>query len=144
MRVVKLAQCPPPSVSPDASVFDAVRIMEQANVGAAAVMHDGRLAGVISERDVMLRVVAARRNPETTAVRDVMTRGVKTVRPDSETDEALAVMVSNHIRHLLLVNDKGAVVGLASARDLFQAEVESLGDQVHTLEAYAGNDNLGG
>jgi CBS domain-containing protein len=144
MRVVKLAQCPPPSVSPEASVLDAVRIMEQANVGAAAVMQDGGLVGVISERDVMLRVVAARRNPESTRVRDVMTSGVKTVRPDCETDEALAVMVSNHIRHVLLVNDKGSVVGLASARNLFQAQVESLGDQVHTLEAYAGNDNLGG
>ncbi len=144
MRVVNLAQCPPPSVRPDATVLEAVRIMERANVGAAAVMQDGDLVGVVSERDVMLRVVAARLDPETTPVSAVMTKGVKTVRPDCEADEALAVMVSNHIRHVLLVNDRGSVVGLASSRDLFQAQVESLGDQVHTLEAYAGNDNRGG
>lgn len=144
MRVVNLAQCPPPSVSPEASVFEAVRVMERSNVGAAAVMEAGRLVGVISERDVMLRVVGARRDAEATQVRDVMTRNVKTVKPECETDEALAVMVSNHIRHVLLVNERGDAIGLASARNLFQAQVEHLDDQVHTLEAYAGNDNLGG
>ena len=82
MRVVNLAQCPPPSVSPEASVFEAVRVMERSNVGAAAVMEAGRLVGVISERDVMLRVVGARRDAEATQVRDVMTRNVKTVKPE--------------------------------------------------------------
>jgi CBS domain-containing protein len=66
------------------------------------------------------------------------------VRPDSSTDEALAVMVSNHIRHVLLVNEKGAVVGLASARNLFQAHVESLDGQLNSLEAFVGHDGPGG
>ena len=144
MQVIQLAQCPPPSVSPDASVLDAVRIMESAHHGALAVTESGRLVGVISERDVMLRVVGKRKDAENTKVREVMTGTVKTVRPDCEANEALTIMVANHIRHVVLVNEAGAVLGLASARDVFQAHVESLDHQVRTLEAYVGADDHGG
>lgn len=144
MRVAKLAQCPPPVVDPDAKVLDAVRVMERANAGAACVLDRSALVGVISERDIMLRVVGARRDPETTTVRDVMTRSVKTVTPDCSADEALTVMVANHIRHVILVDEKGAVIGLASARNLFPAHVASLDDQLQTLESFVGNDGHGG
>ncbi len=144
MRVIKLAQCPPPTIGPEASVLDAVRVMQKANVGAAAVMRGKRLVGVVSERDVMLRVVAARKSAARTKVKDVMTRTVKTVSPECPADEALEVMVKNHIRHVVLVNEDNKVIGLASSRDLFRAHVESLDDQVQTLEAFVGNDDHGG
>ncbi len=144
MRVSKLAQCPPPTVAPNATVYQAVRTMEQAKVGAVAVVDKGKLVGVLSERDVMLRVVAARRSAERTKVRAAMTSPVKTVRPDCEANEALSIMVANHIRHVVVVNQSGKVLGIASSRDVFQAQVESLDDQKHTLEAYIGHDGPGG
>jgi len=143
-RVLRLAQCPPPAVSPRDSVLDAVRVMAKANVGAAAVTDHGKLMGVISERDVMLRIVAAGKDPQKTKVRQVMTRAVKTVSPECEADQALAVMVANHIRHVVLVNESGGVVGIASSRDLFQAQMENLDDTVRSLEAFVGHDGRSG
>lgn len=144
MKVQQLAQCPAPCVSANASVFDAVKVMEAANVGAAAVMSGKKLVGVVSERDVMLRVVAKRKDPASTKVRAIMTKSVKTVDASSHPDEALAVMVANHIRHVVVVNAAGNVVGMASARHVFQAQVESLDDTVRSLESFVGSDGPGG
>ena len=144
MRVKQLAQFPPTVVSPKTSVLEAAKLMADQNVGAAAVVDRKRLVGVISERDVMVRVVGAERDPATTKVREVMTRAVKTVTPDTDPDEAIAVMVANHIRHIVIVNESGGVVGLASARHLFQAHVQSLDDQVRSLAAFVGDDRHGG
>lgn len=144
MKVKQLAQCPAPCVGANATVFEAVKVMEAANVGAAAVMSGKKLVGVISERDVMLRVVAKGRDPSATKVRSVMTKSVKTVEAESASDEALAVMVANHIRHVIVVNENGAVVGLASARHVYKAQVDTLDDTVRTLASFVGADNHGG
>lgn len=144
MKVHQLAQCPPPAVSPRASVFEAVKVMARAGVGAAAVVDGKKLVGVISERDVMLRVVAKQKDPAATKVRQVMTKAVKTVQPECGTDEAISIMVANHIRHVVIVNERGHVVGLASSREVFQSHLESLDDTVRTLEAFACTDTLGG
>ena len=144
MKVHQLAQCPPPAISSKASVLDAVKVMAKANVGAAAVVDGKKLVGVVSERDVMLRVVAKQKDPLTTKVRQIMTKAVKTVMPECGTDEAISIMVANHIRHVVIVNESGSVVGLASSREVFQAHMESLDDTVRTLEAFACTDTLGG
>jgi CBS domain-containing protein len=62
----------------------------------------------------------------------------------SHPGEALAVMVANHIRHIVVVNEAGSVVGMASARHIFQAQVESLDDAVRSLESFVGSDGPGG
>lgn len=144
MKVMKLAQSPAPTIDAKSSVYEAVKIMEKACVGALAVTEKGRLVGVVSERDVMVRVVGARKAAQKTKVKDVMTTAVKTMTPDQDTSEALSVMVENHIRHLVVVNKKGAVVGLLQMRNAFPAQLEAVEDQLRTLTAYCETDCLGG
>lgn len=144
MRVIKVAQVPPPTVSVDATVFDAVRIMEQARGGACAVIDGEKLAGIFSERDVMKRVVRTRLNPEQTHVSEVMTTSLETVQTEADSTEALELMVSKHIRHLPVVNPDGSLAGLLSVRNLLQHHVEELVDQLNSLEAYFTADGPGG
>lgn len=144
MKVMRIARVPAPTISPTATVLDAARAMERSRGGAAAVVDGERLVGIISERDVLLRVVAAERDPRKTTVQDVMTSSVETLGPDAGTSEALELMISRHIRHLPLINQEGKVVGLLALRSLLQHHVEELVDQLHSLEAYISADGPGG
>ena len=144
MKVIKLAQVPPPSVAVDSTVLSAAMSMRNARIGAAAVLEGDKLVGIFSERDVMLRVVVPRLDPETTTVREVMTTAVQTVGEEAEAGEALEVMVSRHIRHLPVVNSENRVTGLLSVRNLLQHHLEELADQLNSLEAYFSADGPGG
>ena len=144
MKVIKLAQVPPPSVKVDATVLSAAMSMRNARIGAAAVLEGDELVGIFSERDVMLRVVVPRLDPEATTVRDVMTTAVQTVGEEAEAGEALEVMVSRHIRHLPVVNSENRVTGLLSVRNLLQHHIDELADQLNSLEAYFSADGPGG
>ncbi|MFQ5929042.1 MAG: cyclic nucleotide-binding/CBS domain-containing protein [Acidobacteriota bacterium] len=144
MKVIKVAQVPPPTVCAEASVLEAVHIMEQARVGASVVVDGDQLVGIFSERDVMLRVVGTQRDPEKTAVREVMTTVLETLQTESDTSEALELMVSRHIRHLPVVKEDGTLAGLLSLRNLLQYHVEQLVDQLNSLEAYFTADGPGG
>ena len=144
MKVIKLAQVPPPSVAVDSTVLSAAMSMRNARIGAAAVLEGDQLVGIFSERDVMLRVVVPRLDPEATTVREVMTTAVHTVGEESEAGEALEVMVSRHIRHLPVVNSENRVTGLLSVRNLLQHHIEELADQLNSLEAYFSADGPGG
>lgn len=144
MKVIKLAQVPPPSVAVDATVLSAAMSMRNARIGAAAVLEGDELVGIFSERDVMLRVVVPRLDPEATTVRDVMTTAVQTVGEEAEAGEALELMVSRHIRHLPVMNSENRVTGLLSVRNLLQHHIEELADQLNSLEAYFSADGPGG
>lgn len=144
MHVMKIAQVPAPTVASTATVLEAVRAMERSRGGAAAVVDEDRLVGIISERDVLLRVVAAERDPRKTSVAEVMTSAVETLGADATTGEALEMMVSRHIRHLPIVDAEGKIAGLLALRRLLQHHVEELVDQLHSLEAYISADGPGG
>ncbi|MCY3776491.1 MAG: CBS domain-containing protein [Candidatus Aminicenantes bacterium] len=144
MKVIKLAQVPPPSVKVDATVLSAAMSMRNARIGAAAVLEGDQLVGIFSERDVMVRVVVPRLDPEATTVRDVMTTAVQTVGEEAEAGEALELMVARHIRHLPVVNSENRVTGLLSVRNLLQHHIEELADQLNSLEAYFSADGPGG
>lgn len=144
MKVIKLAQVPPPSVEVDSTVLSAAMSMRNARIGAAAVLEGGDLVGIFSERDVMLRVVVPRLDPEATTVREVMTTAVQTIGEEAEAGEALELMVSRHIRHLPVVNSENRVTGLLSVRNLLQHHIEELADQLNSLEAYFSADGPGG
>ncbi len=144
MKVIKIAHVPPPNVSADASVLDAVRTMQRAKSGACVVLDNNKLVGIFSERDLMLRVVAAGLDPDKTAVREVMTTSLKTLTTEAENSEALELMVSLHIRHLPIVEKDGSLAGLLSVRNLLRHHVEDLVDQLNSLEAYFSADGPGG
>ncbi|MCZ6621168.1 MAG: CBS domain-containing protein [Deltaproteobacteria bacterium] len=144
MKVIKIAHVPPPSVSADASVLESVRTMQGAKSGACVVLDNNKLVGIFSERDLMLRVVAAGLDPDKTAVREVMTTRLETLTTEAESSEALDLMVSRHIRHLPIVEKDGSLAGLLSVLSLFRDQVEDLGDQLNSLEAYFTADGPGG
>ena len=144
MRVIKIAQVPAPGVTADSSALDAVRTMEEVQGGACAVMDGSKLIGIFSERDLMLRVVGAGLDPEKTTVRQVMTEDLETVSTETDSSDALSLMVSKHIRHLPVVDEDGNLAGLLSIRNLLQYHVEELVDQLNSLEAYYAADGPGG
>ena len=105
------------SVAPSDSVARAAEEMSRHNVGAAVVLEQDRLAGIVTERDLLRKVVAGKRDAASTTVSDVMTRDVVALGLDDDLEEALALVHARHIRHLPVVAD-GQVVGLVTSGDL--------------------------
>jgi CBS domain-containing protein len=124
--------------------MNAVDVMARDRVGAVAVVEEGVLQGIFTERDLMLRVVQLKRNPEATSVRDVMTSEVKTVTDTCTPDEAINVMLVGHLRHLPILGSDGKVLGLLSIRALLEAKFDDLSREVSSLEQYMSNDGPGG
>jgi IMP dehydrogenase len=118
------------------SVLEAAQAMSAKKVGAVIVTGDGgMLAGIFTERDLMSRVVVARRNPETVLLREVMTREVFSVDLDAEVKDVRAELQIRHIRHLPIVAD-GRIVGILSLRDLLRADIDAMSIEVQALESY--------
>jgi CBS domain-containing protein len=139
-----MARVPPPIVEPGVSVMEAVGVMARDHVGAVAVVENDALQGIFTERDVMFRVVQMKRSPETTTVREVMTSEVKTVVDTSTTEDAIDVMLVEHLRHLPILDSNGRVLGMLSIRALLEDKVEDLTHEVSSLEQYMANDGPGG
>jgi CBS domain-containing protein len=114
------------SVEATRSVLEAARYMMEHNVGAVPVLRNGELAGILSERDIMNRVVAVGRTPGTTAVSEVMTANPRAVAADETIEECLFIMREFGFRHLPIVDGK-ELKGLVSLRDILMrqaAEIE--------------------
>ena len=92
----------------------------------------------------MLRVVAEGRDPKTTAVEEVMTSPVQTIQKRTTGEEALRIMVQNHIRHLPVVDEMGQVQAMVSMRSLLEEQVQDLHQQLNSLESYITADGIGG
>jgi CBS domain-containing protein len=105
------------SVSPTTTVAAAVDLINANRVGSVLVMDGKRLVGIFTERDVLRRVVGGRKDPEKTAVADVMTRELVVMRPGSTLGDAMSVISEKRIRHLPVV-EEGRVVGVVSQGDL--------------------------
>ena len=122
------------STSPDATVFDALHVLADHEVGALVVLRGDVLAGVFSERDYTRKVALQGRNSRDVKVADIMTADVFTVTPDTPTQECMALMSQKRIRHLPVV-DGAKVVGMLSIRDLMDdliADHEQTIDQLRT------------
>ncbi|HKS21338.1 MAG TPA: CBS domain-containing protein [Thermoanaerobaculia bacterium] len=105
------------------SVREVARRMTDWNVGAIAIVDDGKLVGVFSERDLMTRVVAAGLDPDGTPIDNVMTKNIGIAEPVEDIDDALGKMYSLKCRHLPVV-DSGKLIGMLSLRDLLQIDDE--------------------
>jgi CBS domain-containing protein len=133
------------SVRPAATVREAASVMRSARVGAVVVLDaKEHLAGILSERDIMTKVVAEDKDPAKTAVGDVMVSPVITVTEGESLENALRFMAKRHIRHLPVVNGDGAPIAILSIRDLLRHRIEELGDENETLAAFISADGPGG
>lgn len=113
------------SVESNRSVLEAARYMMEHNVGALPVLRDGALAGILSERDIMNRVVAVGRTPGTTAVSEVMTANPRAVAADESIEECLFIMREFGFRHLPIVEGK-ELRGLVSLRDVLMHQAAEM------------------
>jgi len=125
------------SVSPAASALDAARVMNHHHIGAVPVVTEsGDLTGMFTERDMLTRVVAPERVPHETPVSEVMSSPVAVCRPETTIAEIRQVMREKRIRHLPVVNDRGALVGMISIGDVNFAEVKVMNETIVYLERY--------
>ena len=132
------------TVSRKATVMEAVELMAAARTGSVLVLDDEQLAGIFSERDVMLRVVMEQRDPRNTKVEEVMTSPVHSISMKTSGDDALKIMLQEHIRHLPVVDDKGRAQAIVSMRNLLEEKVQELHQQLDSLESYITADGIGG
>ncbi|HEX4049768.1 MAG TPA: CBS domain-containing protein [Steroidobacteraceae bacterium] len=123
------------SIDPNQRVFEAVQLMAQYGVGALLVMQDGQLLGVVSERDYARKVILQGRSSNDTAVRQIMSSPVLTVRPDQSVSECMQIMTDNRVRHLPVVEDQ-RVLGVLSIGDLVRTVLEEQQQTIEQLEQY--------
>ena len=123
------------SVRSDQPVLDAIRLMAEKGIGALLVMDDSRLVGVLSERDYARKVILEDRSSKNTLVREIMTRDVFTVSPESKVSECMSIMTDNDFRHLPVVQG-GEVVGMISIGDLVKVVIREQQFTIDQLEHY--------
>ena len=123
------------SVSPDESVFQAIRVMADKGVGALVVIAGERLVGIISERDYARKVVLQGKSSRDTPVRDIMTSTVVAVSPNHTVDDCMRIVTTNRIRHLPVVQGE-KVVGVVSIGDLVQKVISMQGETIQYLQEY--------
>ncbi len=116
--------------APDDTLSEAAAKMRQQQTGSLLVMEADRLAGIVTERDV-LKVVGAGQDPKNVSLRDAMTADVVTIRPDTSIKDAAEIMFQKWFRHLPVTTDDGQVVGIISLRDLLTLVAESMDDPEH-------------
>lgn len=112
------------SLAPQASVWDAACIMTKANRGSILVIDAaGVVQGILTERDLMTRVLAKALDPKTTTAAEVMTRNPQTVTPETRVAEAVLIMIERGFRHLPIITSAGKIMGIFSVRDALPREV---------------------
>ena len=121
------------SIGPDASIYDAVELMTHHDLGALAVVADGRLVGMISERDCARNIVRGDKSAKETLVREIMTFEVIYVRPQQDMEECMAIMNEYKIRHLPIL-EGDTLVAMISLRDLVNVIVKQQDMKIKELE----------
>ncbi len=144
MKVIRIAQIPPPTVSIASSVKEAIPAMGSAQGCAVAVMDGDRLVGTLSKDEVVKRVLAEGLDPVTAKVGDVMSSPAETIQADTDTGEALKLMFTNRRCYYPVVDEQGALKGWIALCQLFQDHVEDLGRELDSLESYLSADGPGG
>jgi len=123
------------SVSPDATVFDAITLMDEKSIGALLVMENDTLVGIHSERDYTRKIAIKNRSSRETRVGDIMSHKVISVTPQQTVDECMLLMSKHHIRHLPVI-DNGTVAGMVSIMDLLKSILKEKEFIIEQLESY--------
>ena len=119
----------PCTIDADKSVAYAAKMMKEEDVGLAPIVEGDKLIGMLTDRDIAIRVVAEGRNPDQVTVREVASKQVVTIDPQQDLDEALRIMAKHQVRRLPVVEEDGRLVGVVA-----QADVAREGDDTQTGE----------
>ncbi len=119
------------SVGPDDTVFTALTLLAQHDIGALLVLEGGRLVGIFSERDYARKIILKGKTSKDTLVREIMSDRVSCVTLDETVEECMALMTGKHVRHLPVLGDANEVLGILSIGDLVK---ETISDQQFTIE----------
>ncbi len=145
MSILDVCDPEPAAVGLEATVADAIRVMLSRHVGAVGVVDsEQRIAGIFTERDVLMRTSLSGCDPEHTSVREVMTTPVELATLSTGPGEAMATMVERHYRHLPVIDERGKLLGILSIRNLLEWRIDDLTQELDSLEQYVSNDGPGG
>jgi CBS domain-containing protein len=136
----------PRAVTPQTSVREAAQLMQEEDVGSLPVVEEGvRLVGIVTDRDVALRVVAGGLDPEATRVSEVASTDVVTLTPDHDLDEALGLMARAQVRRLPIVIRENELVGMLAQADIARAGKEkSTGEVIEAISQPPGGPRVAG
>jgi len=123
------------TISPDATVLDAIQLMADKNIGALLVTKNEKLVGIISERDYTRKVVLKGRSSKDTPVRDVLSGHVVNVTPEHTVDECLRLMTEHRVRHLPVLEGE-KIAGVVSIGDLVNWIISAQSSTIHQLQTY--------
>ncbi len=123
------------SVSPEATVYEALELMSEKGIGAVAVVEGDALVGIFSERDYARNVVLKGRSSRKTRIRDLMSTQVLYLRPDQTVDDCMAIMTEKHVRHLPVL-EEGKLVGLVTIGDVVKQIISTQDYLIGQLENY--------
>jgi CBS domain-containing protein len=124
----------PRCVTPDTPVSEAAELMASEDVGSLPILDGEQLAGVVTDRDIVVRAVAKRKDPQGMPVRDVASRDLVTVRQEEDLSEALKLMASHQVRRLPVVDDDNRLVGVLAQADVAMgAKEKAVGEMVEEI-----------
>lgn len=126
----------PLAVAPDESVYVALKLMAEHNIGAVLVMKGDRLAGIFSERDYARKIILHDRSSKETLIREIMTEKVLCASPEQTTAEAMTMMTEKHIRHLPVRDGNHKIIGIVSIGDLVKETIAEQTFLIQQLEQY--------
>lgn len=135
-QVLEGKTAPIATMEADRTVLDALRLLAEHGIGAVLVTDAGRLAGIFSERDYARRVVLEGKSSSTTPLREVMTSKLIHVAPANTVDDAMQLMTDKRIRHLPVLDDAGALVGVVSIGDMVKETIAYQQFLIRQLKSY--------
>ena len=124
------------SIGPNATVIDAIRLMDEKNVGALPVVDNGKLAGIVSERDYTRKVILKGKSSQETRVEEIMTQDLVTADPTDTVVDCMRVMTEERVRHLPVIKKGAKMVGVLSIGDLVKCLVSAQAETIDNLEQY--------
>lgn len=130
-------------INPDNSVFEAIEKMADKNIGALVVVEDGKLVGIITERDYRNKVILKGRTSKTTKVKEIMSSDPITVAPSDSVETCMALMTNRKFRHLPVL-EEGRLCGVISIGDLVKAVISKQEVEIHNLRDYISGESYPG
>jgi len=124
------------TVAPNDTVLSAAELMRGRDIGAVLVVDNGKLMGIFTERDCLHMVTALGRDPRSIKVSEVMTTAVRTVTPDLEVSQGLAMMTERYFRHLPVLDEGQNIIGVVSIGDLVKAKISDQSFTIEQMERY--------